>query len=183
MHRHLSATPSHPKSPPTKPRVPLPQVYDVALAAALRAQACGPRRLEVTGEWRWLLASMGEAFGVRESYAALAHVRWAVARGNATSTAYCLHLLATALAPLKRAEAAGELLPQEAAILAAVQRDAVALLGATLESYHSLCEDAPGGVLEGGGAAPELPPPALTPAIELCGVLRDALREKSVGVI
>ena len=30
------------------------QVYDVALAAALLAQNCGPRNLAVTKEWKWL---------------------------------------------------------------------------------------------------------------------------------
>ena len=31
------------------------QVYDVALAAALFAQNCGPRNLAVTKEWKWLI--------------------------------------------------------------------------------------------------------------------------------
>ena len=31
------------------------QVYDVCLDAALQAQNCGPRNLQVTGEWQWLL--------------------------------------------------------------------------------------------------------------------------------
>jgi len=162
-------------------RVTAWQVYDVALAAALRAQGCGPRRLAVSGEWAWLLRALAGTYGVRPSYAALAHARWAVTRANATPTAYCLSLLGSTLGPLKAQEAAGSLLPQEAAILASVEREVVALLAATLEAYHSLSESAPGGVLEGGGGAPDVPPPALLPAVELAGILRDGLRPSPVA--
>ena len=51
-------------------------------------------------------------YGVRSSYTALAHLRWAVRRANATATAYCLDLLGSLLAPLKRSEAERDLLPQ-----------------------------------------------------------------------
>ena len=162
-------------------RVTPAQVYDVALAAALRAQGCGPRRLAVTGEWAWLLGCLAASYGVRPSYAALAHAKWAVTRANATPTAYCLSLLGAVLGPLKAAQGRGALLPQELAMLGAVEREAVALLAATLEAYHSLSEAAPGGVLEGGGAAPEVPPPALLPAVELAGTLREGLRPNAVS--
>lgn len=150
-------------------------VYDAVHAAARTAQACGPRRLTVEGEWAWLLTSFAAAYGVRDTYVALASAAWVVARGRATATAYCLDALAALLAPLEAAAAAASLLPAERALLAAVERDSVALLGASLEAYHSLAEDAPGGVLEGGGAAPVVPAPALLPAVELCGILAHAL--------
>jgi hypothetical protein len=163
------------------------QVYDAVLSAALRAQRCSRRRLSVTGEWGWLLKKFASAYGVRDSYCQLAHARWILKTSNASSTAYCLSLLVEILGPLKAESAANRLLPAENALLAHLERDAVALLAATLESYPVLCEDAPGGVLAagaraGGAAAGEssnnntVPPPALAPAVELAGILRDALR-------
>ena len=172
------------------------QVYDAVLSAALRAQRCGRRRLSVSGEWGWLLKKFAASYGIRSSYCQLAHARWILRPCNASSTAYCLSLLVDILGPLKQDSAANRLLPAENALLAHLERDAVALLAATLESYPVLCEDAPGGVLaagaRAGGAAAvvvgennattttttnnTVPPPALAPAVELAGILRDALR-------
>ena len=61
------------------------QVYDLSLDAALRAQACGPRQLTVEGEWAWLLGAFAGTYGVRPSYAVLAHLRWVV------RCAACMH--------------------------------------------------------------------------------------------
>ena len=170
------------------------QVYDAVLSAALRAQRCGRRRLSVSGEWGWLLRKFAASYGIRSSYCQLAHARWILRTCNASSTAYCLSLLVDVMGPLKADSSAGRLLPAENALLAHLERDAVALLAATLESYPVLCEDAPGGVLaagaRAGGAATgtgennnnnnnsssAVPPPALAPAVELAGILRDALR-------
>lgn len=171
------------------------QVYDAVLSAALRAQRCGHRRLSVSGEWAWLLKKFAASYGVRSSYCRLAHARWILQKSNASSTAYCLSLLVEILGPLKADSAANRLLPAENALLAHLERDAVALLAATLESYPVLAEDAPGGVLAagarvggaavatGGGGGENannnnntVPPPALAPAVELAGILRDALR-------
>ena len=172
------------------------QVYDAVLSAALRAQRCGRRRLSVSGEWGWLLRKFAASYGIRSSYCQLAHARWILRTCNASSTAYCLSLLVDVVGPLKADSSAGRMLPAENALLAHLERDAVALLAATLESYPVLCEDAPGGVLaagaRAGGAATgtgennnnnnnnhsssAVPPPALAPAVELAGILRDALR-------
>jgi len=54
------------------------QVYDLSLDAALRAQGCGPRQLTVEGDWAWLLGAFAGTYGVRPSYAVLAHLRWVV---------------------------------------------------------------------------------------------------------
>ena len=54
------------------------QVYDIALDAALHALQCGPRKLTITGQWRWLLAKFAVTYGIRESYTNLAHLRWVV---------------------------------------------------------------------------------------------------------
>jgi len=56
----------------------LEQVYDLMLEAALEAQQCGPKRLQVTGAWQWLLTEFGETYGIRDTYARLAHLRWVV---------------------------------------------------------------------------------------------------------
>ena len=144
-------------------------VYDAVFAAALSAQKCGPRRLTVTGHWAWLLRAFAQSYGVRPTYTSLAHAAWIVQPSNATATAYCLTTLKSLLAPL--VEAGDTLPPAERALLAAVETDATALVAATLEAYHCLSEDAPTGVTEGGAAAPVVPPPALQPAVELCGLL------------
>ena len=65
---------------------------------------------------------------------------------------------------------------QELALLAALEQACEALLARCFENYAALAEAAPSGVLEGGQAAPELPAPALLPAVELCNILRDALK-------
>ena len=144
-------------------------VYDAVFAAALTAQKCGPRRLSVTGHWAWLLRAFAASYGVRPTYTSLAHAAWIVRPANATATAYCLTTLKSLLAPL--VEAGDTLPPAERALLASVETGATALVAATLEAYHCLSEDAPTGVTDGGAAAPVVPPPALQPAVELCGLL------------
>lgn len=67
-------------------------------------------------------------------------------------------------------------IPQELALLAALEQACEALLARCFENYAQLAEAAPSGILEGGQAAPELPAPALLPAVELCNILRDALK-------
>ena len=54
------------------------QIYDLLLEAALEAQQCGLKRLELTGAWQWLLTEFGETYGIRSTYARLAHLRWIV---------------------------------------------------------------------------------------------------------
>ncbi len=54
------------------------QIYDLLLEAALEAQQCGPRRLQVTDQWEWLLTEFAETYGIRDTYARLAHLRWVV---------------------------------------------------------------------------------------------------------
>lgn len=54
----------------------LGQVYDITFEAALRAQSCGPNQLVVTGEWHWLLSRFADAYGIREFYTNLSHLRW-----------------------------------------------------------------------------------------------------------
>lgn len=57
-------------------RIMCDQVYDLTLMAAIRALGCGPRKLPITGEWRWLLAQFASTYGIRNSYAVLTHLRW-----------------------------------------------------------------------------------------------------------
>lgn len=55
---------------------PCVQVYDISLAAALREQKCGPNKLLVEGDWKWLLESFAKTYGICKSYTVLAHLRW-----------------------------------------------------------------------------------------------------------
>ena len=52
------------------------QVYDLTMMAAINALECGPRKLSIVGEWKWLLAEFASAYGIRSSYAVLTHMRW-----------------------------------------------------------------------------------------------------------
>lgn len=54
------------------------QVYDITLLAALKLQKCGPSKLVVEGEWKWLLGMFAATYGVCQSYTTLAHLRWVV---------------------------------------------------------------------------------------------------------
>ena len=57
-------------------RLAAAQVYDLTLSAALKTQKCGPLKLTVEGEWRWLLERFAGGYGICSSYATLAHLRW-----------------------------------------------------------------------------------------------------------
>ena len=52
------------------------QVYDISLSAALREQKCGPSKLLVDGNWKWLLEAFAKSYGICKSYTCLAHLRW-----------------------------------------------------------------------------------------------------------
>lgn len=52
------------------------QVYDLTMMAAINALECGPRKLSITGKWKWLLAEFASTYGIRASYAVLSHMRW-----------------------------------------------------------------------------------------------------------
>ena len=54
------------------------QVYDITLSAALKLQKCGPNRLVVEGEWKWLLGMFAASYGICQSYTTLAHLRWVI---------------------------------------------------------------------------------------------------------
>ena len=58
---------------------------------------------------------------------------------------------------------------QENALLGRIETNVEALLARTFESYYSLKDDTPTGILEGGEPAPEQPAPALVPAVQLAG--------------
>lgn len=45
------------------------QVYDVVLDAALRAQKCGPRQLQVQDEWEWLLSEFSGRPSAHQAFA------------------------------------------------------------------------------------------------------------------
>ena len=113
----------------------------------------------------WRLASLHVVFEPNACTATDAHA--------AASVRYSCHLPHPV--PLAAHHGTCALL-QELALLAALEQACEALLARCFENYAQLAEAAPSGVLEGGQAAPELPAPALLPAVELCNILRDALK-------
>jgi hypothetical protein len=89
------------------------QAYDYLLMAALRAQLCDEKRLEVGGEWAWLLTAFAGYYGVRSNYAVMSHLRWVLKPGVASVSRACFELLARQLRPLLTQEAMGGSLTQQ----------------------------------------------------------------------
>ncbi|EIE27268.1 hypothetical protein COCSUDRAFT_55287 [Coccomyxa subellipsoidea C-169] len=153
------------------------EVYDLSLHAALVVQGCGPRRLEVKGEWEWLLDEFAATYGIRSSYTTLAHLLWE----NATVTAYCFSMLNSKLVDLKQAEAEGCLLPQELPLLGRIEIACEDLLARCMENYYSLSENSPSGITENGMDTSEQPAPALVEAVLLCRTVSDVLQPSEAG--
>lgn len=57
-------------------------------------QGCSEKRLEVTGEWAWLLQAFANQYGVRNNYAVMTHLRWVLRPGVASVSQVCFDLLA-----------------------------------------------------------------------------------------
>jgi hypothetical protein len=53
--------------------------------AALVTQGCGPRQLEVKGEWAWLLEEFAATYGIRSTYTTLAHLLWVIRQAALSS--------------------------------------------------------------------------------------------------
>lgn len=70
-------------------------------------QGCSEKRLDVTGEWAWLLQAFAGQYGVRSNYAVMTHLRWVLRPGVASVSQVCFDLLARQLRPLLEQEAAG----------------------------------------------------------------------------
>ena len=70
------------------------QVYDITLGAALKMQKCGPMKLSVEAEWKWLLEKFASTYGVRLSYATLAHLRWVIRYYSSSLSVSSAHGLA-----------------------------------------------------------------------------------------
>ena len=150
-------------------------VYDAALEAALLSLRFGRRRLQLRGDWAWLLGRLGAAHGVSETYAALRYLLHVL--GAATPTADCLELVLTLFAPAFGRGEEGALGPAEARMLAAAREGVDRLVASTFEQYKLLCEALPAGVVADGPlplGAP-VPAPALPLAVRLFSLLHDPL--------
>ncbi|CAG9463051.1 unnamed protein product [Pedinophyceae sp. YPF-701] len=151
------------------------QAYDMALMAALAAQGCGARKLVLEGPWQWLLKELARVYGVREAYTALTYLKWALQPQHATPTADCFSVLLAGVRPLKEAELARTLPAEESAMLRSICQAVESLVARALESYRMLSEQAPSGLCGPGEAPPQLPAPAMAPALALYSMLRDPL--------
>eukprot|EP00887_Chlorella_sp_A99_P007719 scaffold20.g7719.t1 len=155
------------------------QVYDELLTSALRARGCGPGRLKLEGDWRWLLDEFAAAYGVRDYYCRLSFLRWVVRPENATVTFDCFSLLLEELGPLKAAQAASALSSGELGVLAQVCARVEELLRTTFENYFMLRraggggETAESGMMDGALAVRSGIPAVLSPAVGLFALLRD----------
>ncbi len=76
-------------------------------------QLCDERRLEVGGEWSWLLTAFAGHYGVRSNYAIMSHLRWVLKPGVASVSRGCFDLLSHQMRPLLAQEAMGGSLTQQ----------------------------------------------------------------------
>ncbi|KAL3146191.1 hypothetical protein ABBQ32_002897 [Trebouxia sp. C0010 RCD-2024] len=171
---------SYPTASPSQPQGQLPvtawEAYDCLLAAAIHAEGRGCRKLVIKGDWKWLLAQFASTCGVRSTYAALAYLAWVVRADVISCSSDCLQLLTQGLKPLKAAQAQGGLLPEEAALLRAVEEAALTLLARCFEKYYAVSDQAATGILDGDIAATESPAPVLRHAVLLAEVLSEWLK-------
>jgi len=152
------------------------RAYDLALAAALRSLGCGPRKLQVTQPWDWLLGQFAETYGVSSHYCSLSHLKWAVDPDIATPTADCFAVLLPHLSAVRDAAAADALAPSEKEMFKLVGKTVERLIAKAFENYRLLNEAAPLGLGEPDGVVTTLPAPALKPAVDIFYLLRDASR-------
>lgn len=153
-------------------------MYDLVLDAALAGDGCGPARLQVGGEWAWLLNQVASHYGIKDTYQRLAHVKWLVryvcAHGNTatplcvrsadiyTMTGPCLELLFSQLELLKQSADTGSLLPREELIYSHTVQVVESLIAQVFECYFT-AGDAQGL----GGQEGEAQAAVLRPAVEL----------------
>lgn len=149
------------------------QAYDFLLDAALRAQCCGEMKLEVTGEWTWLLNQFAGQYAVRTNYALMSHLRWVLRPGVASVRKHCFDLIGAKMRALLQAESMGGLTPHEATMLSRIKQDVEELLKLAFENYYCLNRDAPKGIMDGVGMVDEFPPEALYAAFDLFRGMRD----------
>ncbi|KAF8071059.1 SPBC16D10.01c [Scenedesmus sp. PABB004] len=163
------------------------QAYDYVLLAALKAQGCNERRLEVTGEWAWLLQAFASQYGVRSNYAVMTHLRWVLRPGVASVSQACFDLLARQLRSLLQQEAVGgcSLTQHEATMLGKIKADTEELLKLAFENYYLLSSGARKGILDGACSPPhmmasEFPPMALVAGVHLFEAMRDVFHPSDI---
>ncbi|WIA31955.1 hypothetical protein OEZ86_002812 [Tetradesmus obliquus] len=162
------------------------QAYDYLLLAALKAQGCNERRLDVSGEWAWLLQAFASQYGVRSNYAVMTHLRWVLRPGVASVSQNCFDLLARQLRPLLEQEAAGgcSLTQHEATMLSKTKADTEELLKLAFENYYLLSSGARKGIMDGACSPQpghnEFPPMALVAGVHLFEAMRDVFHPSDV---
>lgn len=83
----------------------------------MNEQGCNEKRLEVNGEWAWLLQAFANHYGVRSNYAVMTHLRWVLRPGIASVSQTCFDLLSRQLRPLLEQEMiSGSLTQQEVSV-------------------------------------------------------------------
>eukprot|EP00775_Hariotina_reticulata_P004797 gene4797-5047_t len=161
------------------------QAFDYLLQAALNAQGCNEKRLEVNGEWAWLLQAFANHYGVRSNYAVMTHLRWVLRPGIASVSQTCFDLLSRQLRPLLEQEMiSGSLTQQEATMLARIKADTEELLKLAFENYYLLSSAGRKGILDGACSPPpghiEFPPMALVAGVHLFETMRDVFHPSDV---
>ncbi|GJP79908.1 hypothetical protein CLOP_g10123 [Closterium sp. NIES-67] len=165
--------------------------YDWVLAAAMAAQGFHARNLRLSGPWEWLCDQFAVCYGVSPHYTKLRYLTRVM--DVATPTADCLCLIHQLLAPVLHAHDTdgSSVTKQEARMLADMEERVGDLLQLTFESYKSLNESAPSGIVDSsrsaahlcaslgrslvGAEAAALVAPAIPPAVQLFGLLNDLL--------
>ncbi|GMH37322.1 hypothetical protein BSKO_05195 [Bryopsis sp. KO-2023] len=149
------------------------QAYEYLLLSVVEGQGCGPQKLSVENEWKWLLSAFRSLYRISRAYGDMSMLKWIFRSGKPTPTVYCLELVYNMFAPLQDMAGQGSLDPHEKAILNKIAAQIKDLTARVFEDYFSLSTESDTGLLDGGAQTTECPPAALEPAVRLSGLLHN----------
>ena len=162
------------RRPVTACRPSAQRLYDILLRVALRDLGFGPRRLLVSGKWKWLVAEFAAVHGVSAAHQRLALMYHLL--GASTPTKDCLDAVASELKPLIRLRDNEQLSAQEKVQLASAIARVERLLSSALENFRALDDSRPSGYLDVPTAVePRRCIAPLSSAVELHACLHDPL--------
>ncbi|CAA0831813.1 Unknown protein [Striga hermonthica] len=147
--------------------------YDCVLETALKIEQFQERKLNLTGDWAWLVKEFAAYYGVSDVYTKLRYLSYVM--DVATPTADCLHLVHELLQPVVTKAKTKQLSRQEASMLVKVSEQVGHILTSVFENYKSLDECSPSGIVDVFRPATGVPAPALGPSLKLYKLLHDIL--------
>lgn len=147
--------------------------YDIVLEVAMKIQRFQQRNLLLHGPWKWLLTEFASYYGVSDAYTKLRYLGYVM--DVATPTADCLTLVYDLLLPVLMKGRRKTLSHQENRILGEIEDQLEEIFAMVFESYKSLDESSPSGMMEFFRPATGIAAPVLKPAVQLYSLLHDIL--------